>query len=97
MSVEDRVLKLEGFAADVREMTRVLTELIRRHDERLDEHTQRLDDHAQRLAEHEQRLAEQESAERNLTAKLEALVDAQIRTEDALQRLTEKVDRLAGA
>jgi predicted component of type VI protein secretion system len=83
MSVEDRVLKLEGFAADVREMTRVITELIRRHDER--------------LTEHEQHAAEQESATDNLTVKLEALVDAQIRTEDALQRLTTKVDRLAGA
>ncbi len=83
MSVEDRVLKLEGFAADVREMTRVITELIRRHDERLDER--------------EQHAAEQESATDNLTVKMEALVDAQIRTEDALQRLTAKVDRLAGA
>jgi len=83
MSVEDRVLKLEGFAADVREMTRVLTELIRRHDER--------------LTERELHAAEQESATDNLTVKLEALVDAQIRTEDSLQRLTTKVDRLAGA
>jgi predicted component of type VI protein secretion system len=83
MSVEDRVLKLEGFAADVREMTRVITELIRRHDER--------------LTEREQHAAEHESVTDNLTVKLEALVDAQIRTEDALQRLTVKVDRIAGA
>jgi predicted component of type VI protein secretion system len=75
MSVEDRVLKLEGFAADVREMTRVITELIRRHDER--------------LTEREQHAAEQDSQTSNLNAKIEALVDAQIRTEDALARLAE--------
>jgi hypothetical protein len=49
------------------------------------------------LDEREQHAAEQESATDNLTVKMEALVDAQIRTEDALQRLTAKVDRLAGA
>jgi ATP-dependent protease HslVU (ClpYQ) ATPase subunit len=38
MSVEDRLLKLEEFAADVREHTRILTEIVRRYDERLDEH-----------------------------------------------------------
>ncbi|HEY0546149.1 MAG TPA: hypothetical protein VGC91_12285 [Pyrinomonadaceae bacterium] len=38
MTTEERLLKLEGFAADVREFTRVLTEMTRRHDERLDEH-----------------------------------------------------------
>ncbi len=75
--------KLEPRVKTVEEAIRLLTELTLRHEERLDDH--------------EQRLAEQESAERNLTAKMEALVDAQIRTEDALQRLTAKVDRLAGA
>jgi DNA repair ATPase RecN len=82
--------KLEPRVKTVEDAIRLLTELTLRHEERLD-------DHEQRLADHEQRLAEQESAERNLTAKMEALVDAQIRTEDALQRLTIKVDRLAGA
>ncbi len=38
MCIEDRVLRLEGFAADVREHTRILTELICRHDARLDNH-----------------------------------------------------------
>jgi len=34
MSVEDRVLNLEKFASDVREHTRILTEIVRRYDER---------------------------------------------------------------
>lgn len=38
MSIEERVIKLEEFAADVRSYTKILTDMIRRHDERLDEH-----------------------------------------------------------
>jgi hypothetical protein len=38
MSVEERIVKLEEFAADVRSYTKTLTDMIRRHDERLDEH-----------------------------------------------------------
>jgi DNA repair exonuclease SbcCD ATPase subunit len=36
-NIEQRVAKLEEFAADVRAYTQILTEMIRRHDERLDE------------------------------------------------------------
>jgi hypothetical protein len=38
MSIEERVIKLEEYAADVREYTKLLTAMIQRHDERLDEH-----------------------------------------------------------
>ena len=38
MSLEARVIKLEEFAADVRKFTQILTEMMRRHDERLNEH-----------------------------------------------------------
>jgi hypothetical protein len=38
MSVEERIVKLEEFAADVRSYTKILTDMIRRHDEQLDEH-----------------------------------------------------------
>ncbi len=38
MSIEERLIKLEEFAADVRDFTKIVTEMIRRHDERLDEH-----------------------------------------------------------
>jgi phage-related minor tail protein len=40
MSVEDRLIKLEEFAADVRNFTKALTDMMRRHDERLDEHAE---------------------------------------------------------
>ncbi len=82
MSVEDRVLRLETFAADVREHTRLLTEVIRRMDERDD----RTDERADR---HEQWIDELHAAQANSEAKIAALADAQIRTEETLRRLLE--------
>jgi chromosome segregation ATPase len=70
--LESRVSKLEAFAQDVRGYTQVLTEMIRRHDERLDTF---------------------DAALANLTVKVEALADAQIRTEETVQHLTERLDR----
>jgi hypothetical protein len=64
--IDQRVASLEELAADVREFTKFLRDVIRRHDERLDEHD---------LAFHQ------------ADEKIAALADAQIRTEDALQRL----------
>jgi uncharacterized coiled-coil protein SlyX len=72
-SAEERLVKLEGFAADVREFTQVLTEMIRRHDERLREHA-----------------ATFTEADRSIAA----LADAQIKTEDAVTRLTERLNAL---
>jgi uncharacterized protein YhaN len=66
MSTEERIIKLEEFAADVRGYTQLLTEMIRRHDERLDEVR-----------------AEQSNAD----ARIAALADAQIQTEDAIRAL----------
>jgi len=37
-STAHRLTQLESFAADVREHTRLITEMIRRHDERMDTH-----------------------------------------------------------
>jgi glycine cleavage system regulatory protein len=79
---EARTDTLEEFAADVRAFTRILTEITRRHGERLEDH--------------DSQMAELRAAQANTEHKLAALVDAQIKTEDALRRLTEKVDRLAG-
>jgi hypothetical protein len=71
MTTEERILKLEGFAADVREFTRVVTEMVRRHDERLDEH---------------------EEMFREANSAIAALADAQIRTEDSLKKIIERLD-----
>jgi hypothetical protein len=38
MSIEERIIKLEEFASDVRNFTQILTEMMSRHEERLDEH-----------------------------------------------------------
>jgi replicative DNA helicase len=72
MSVEERIIKLEEFAADVRQFTQVLTEIMKRHDERLDEHTEMF---------------------REANHSIAALADAQIRTEDSLKKLIERLDR----
>jgi hypothetical protein len=72
MSLEERVIKLEEFAADVRQFTKIVTEMIRRHDERLDEHAEMF---------------------REANHSLAALADAQIRTEDSLKKLIERLDQ----
>ena len=69
--LEQRVAKLEEFARDVRSYTQLLTEMIRRHDERLDEVRAEATHADQRIA---------------------ALADAQIQTEDALQRLAATIE-----
>jgi uncharacterized coiled-coil protein SlyX len=72
MSIEERLIKLEEFAADVRDFTKIVTEMIRRHDERLDEHAEMF---------------------REANHSLAALADAQIRTEDSLKKLIERLDQ----
>jgi len=78
MSVEERLIKLEEFASDVRNFTKILTEMIRRHDERLDEH--------------EERVREHEEMFREANRSIAALADAQIRTEDSLKKIIERLD-----
>jgi hypothetical protein len=107
MSVEDRVIKLESFAADVREHTRILTDILLRHDERiehdaartadLERHFKILTDLAVRASERaddaDAGLAEMREAQANADARIAALADAQIRTEDALRKLIERDER----
>jgi hypothetical protein len=78
MSIEGRIVKLEEFAADVRNFTQVLTEMIRRHDERLDEH--------------EEMSREANEIFREANRSIVALADAQIRTEDSLKKIVERLD-----
>jgi hypothetical protein len=72
MSIEERLIKLEEFASDVRSFTKILTEMMRRYDERLDEHTEMF---------------------REANHSIAALADSQIRTEDSLKKLIERLDR----
>ena len=72
MSIEERLIKLEEFASDVRDFTKIVTEMVRRHDERLDEHVEMF---------------------REANHSIAALADAQIRTEDSLQKIVERLDR----
>jgi chromosome segregation ATPase len=73
--LEQRIANLEKFAADVREFTSYLRDVIRRYDERLDEHENLFHESDEKIA---------------------ALADAQIKTEDALQRLAGSVARHTG-
>jgi hypothetical protein len=72
MSAEERLIKLEEFAVDVRNFTQILTEMMRRHDERLDEHAEMF---------------------REANRSIAALADAQIRTEDSLKKIVERLDQ----
>jgi hypothetical protein len=72
MTIEERVVQLEQFAADVRDFTKILTEMMRRYDERLDEHSEMF---------------------REANRSIAALADAQIRTEDSLKKIVERLDQ----
>jgi hypothetical protein len=72
MNIEERVAHLEEFAADVRDFTKILTEMMRRYDERLDEHSEMF---------------------REANRSIAALADAQIRTEDSLKKIIERLDQ----
>jgi len=81
-STERRVTQLETFASDVREYTRILTETVRRMDERDDRHESWID--------------ELHAAQADADARIAALADAQIRTEDAIVSLRTEISDLAG-
>lgn len=75
MSIEERVVNLEEFAADVRKFTKILTDMIQRHDERMDDHAAQI--------------AGLREAEANADARIAALADAQIHTEAAMAKMAE--------
>ncbi len=83
MSVEERLIKLEEFAADVRGFTQILTEVMQRYDARMDEQDERINEHAETFREANHAIA--------------ALADAQIRTEDTLQKILERLDGKNGS
>jgi hypothetical protein len=93
MSIEERVIKLEEYAADVREYTKLLTALIQRHDDRLDEHATMFHEANQSIAALADAQIRTEEAQANADARIAALADAQIRTEDALRKLIERDER----
>lgn len=98
---EQRITKLETFAADVREYTRLLTETILKMDSRLDRHDALIDDLHVAQANAEAKIAaladaqiRTEEAQANADARIAALAEAQAQTQAALRSLGEKLDRL---
>jgi inactivated superfamily I helicase len=89
-NIEQRVAKLEEFAADVRAYTQILTEMIRRHDERLDEVRAE-------AANADVRIAALADAQIQTEDAIRALVVAQGHTDGALAQLIVRVDRLTAA
>ncbi len=90
MSVEERVLRLENAFATLSELvaasesrTNMMVTLLHRMDERMDQQLTWIN----RLG----------SAQANTEGKLAALIDAQIRTEQTLTTLTERMTGLVGA
>jgi DNA anti-recombination protein RmuC len=89
--LEQRVTNLEKFAADVREFTAFLRDVIRRYDERLDEHENLFREADEKIAALADAQIRTEAAMRHTDGQIAALVDAQIKTGDALQRLADAV------
>ncbi len=83
MGIEERVLNLEKFASDVREHTRILTEIMGRYDERLDEHNGMFREADRSIAALADAQIRTEAAGANTEAHIVALTDAQVRTEAA--------------
>ncbi len=77
MSVEERVVRLEEFAADVRKYTQFLTEMIRRYDERIDEQEAR----AQK---HDERLDEQATRTQDYAEQLRKLTELAVRSDERM-------------
>jgi chromosome segregation ATPase len=94
MTIEERVMQLESFAADVREYTRLLTETVMRMDARLDRHEQWIDELRAAQANSETKIAALADAQIRTEAALARLADAQTRTEE---RLNDLIDRLGNA
>ena|ERR1051326_6699011 len=89
MSIEERLIKLEEFAADVRNFTQILTEMMQRHEERLDEH-----DGAFREA--NQSIAALADAQIRTEDALKELTAAQLETNERLNGLILTVERFIG-
>ena len=95
--------KLEARVSDLEQYFKMLVEMLRRHDERLDEVSGGQSDADRRiaaLADAQIRAGEEQS---NADRRIAALADAQIRTDEAITRLsgrvnqlTENVDRVTG-
>jgi predicted nuclease with TOPRIM domain len=87
--LQDSTVRLQELTANLQESFVMLVQLARNHNERLDEvHAEQAE---LRAAQADLRAAQAESER-----KIAALADAQIHTEGALTRLTEKVDVLTG-
>ena len=104
MTTEERLLRLENsfntlaeLAAQSEARTATLTELMTQSQARTDMLVELVRGINERSETHTTWINELGAAQANSEHKIAALVDAQIKTEEALQRLTEKVDRLADA
>ncbi|MBA3765667.1 MAG: hypothetical protein H0W99_01515 [Acidobacteria bacterium] len=89
MSVEDRVANLEEAFIALRQMAK-------RADERVDSISESIGLLTQMIERHDARHDRAETEQSNADARIAALADAQIRTEEALSRLAEKLDRYIG-
>ncbi len=89
-NLEQRVDKLEGFAADVREFTKSVRDMIRQHDDRID-------DAQAELSNADVRIAALADAQMQTEDAIRALVVAQGHTDAALLQLIARVDKLTDA
>jgi NTP pyrophosphatase (non-canonical NTP hydrolase) len=94
--LEQRVAKLEEFAADVRAYTQFLTDMIRRYDERLDEHAGLFRETDEKIAALADAQIQTERAAATVNEQLAVLVAAQTQLIGRVDKLTDAIERHAG-
>jgi chromosome segregation ATPase len=88
MSIEDNVLNLEQAFLSI-------NRLANRADERHDSVSESIKLLREMIQRHDKRFERTEPKQSNAYMRLAALADAQIKTEEAIAKLTEQLDRLA--
>ncbi|HYJ47460.1 MAG TPA: hypothetical protein VEV81_12680, partial [Pyrinomonadaceae bacterium] len=83
--------------SDVRSFTQILTEMIRRHDERLDEHEEIFREANRSIAALADTQIQHEDMFREANRSIAALADAQIQNEEILREMKRSIAALADA
>jgi chromosome segregation ATPase len=87
--------KLEERVSDLEQYFKMLVEMVRRHETRNIELAQSFQTVVDLLRRHDERLDEVREARSDTDRRIAALVDAQIHTDEAIERLSGRVDKLA--
>lgn len=86
---------LEARVSDLEQYFKMLVDMVGRHETRNAELSQSFVTVVDLLRRHDERLDEVQASQSDTDVRIAALVDAQIRTDEAITRMSARVDRLA--